>query len=236
MLKKLLSGAAMLTLLASSAFAQTTPASGPVNAPAKAPTEAQKVIPIQSNVIVVDLAYVQETSEAGKDMAKKLTAIYDAMNKEIAPDADALTADIKALQNTPASELDTEAFQQRKQAVTARQKAFEAKNAKLSADFQATAEDAKQKYTAILIPAIQQTLVTRNATVMQDASTVIIFNPGVDATPDLIDRLNATSKTIAVTRIQAKPPAGQGTGQASGAGAPPASGPLPKKPATPGGN
>jgi outer membrane protein len=177
-MKKLISaGIVALSLVGTGAFAQTA-----------------------STVLVANLQEVIVTTDAGKDMNNKLMAIANAMKAELTPEGNAIDAEVTKLEQTPASQLQSDAFVKQRDALNLRAQNFENKKRKVSADLQATRQDALEKFQTSLDPVVKSLMAEKNATVLLDSSMVTYAVPSVDVTATLVAKMNATTKTIAVTR------------------------------------
>lgn len=231
MIKKTLYGALAAALLATGAIAQTAPARPAAPAAPALPPAAPAVA---SPVIVVNIQYIVRASEAGRDMSNKLNAITQTMASELQPEARAIDAARNQLAQTPASQLQTAAFQAQEQALSARMEAFEARRQKTAADLQATREAAFESLQNALDPVLRGLLTARNAYIVLDASSAVDFVGGVDATADLLARFNAAVRTVNVVRVSVPT---QGAAPAAAAApapaAPAANAPLPRQPAAP---
>jgi Skp family chaperone for outer membrane proteins len=228
MIRSILLASATL-MAATSAFAQTTPA--PAAAPpAAAPAAAA---PVASPVVVYDLGRLIETSDAGKDMRTKLNAIADQINRELEPDQRQLQTELAAIRGTPVGEAQTPAAQQRQENFQRLYAQFEQKQQRLSAVMQLTERNALGAFSQALAPALRQTMTARSGLVALQANAVEAFVPGVDITGDLVARINASTRTINVTRATL-PTQGAAPAAAPG-GTTPARPPgaAPARPATP---
>lgn len=233
----LVASVAFFALAGSAVYAQTA-------APTLPPLTAAP--PVASNVIIVDIEEVLRRSDAGRDISNKLNAIKTTLEGELQPEATAIEAERVRLSNTPASQLQTEEFQNQRTALARRMQLLEAKEQYASAELQASQGAALAKFQDAIAPIERALLTSRNALIMVDSSSTIAYAPGVDATADLLTRLNAAVRTIDVQRVQPRGANGQVIPRPSdsaarpAAAAPaarpatvPASGPLPRQPATP---
>ena len=153
-----------------------------------------------SPVLVVNMQQVVATSEAGKDMNKKLEAIANTMKAELTPEENAITAEIKRLEQTPAAQLQSDTFIKQRDALNDRREKQAVKKQKIAVEFQATSEDALSKYNTAIQPVVKSLMAEKSATVLLDSSMVTYYEPAVDVTSTLITKLNASTKTINVTR------------------------------------
>jgi Skp family chaperone for outer membrane proteins len=184
------------------------------------------------------MEYVLRASDAGRDMATKLQTIARAMSAELQPEATAIDAERTRLLATPASQLQTPQYATQEEALGRRMQLFEQKRQYAAAELQATREAALDKFQTAIDPVVRALVVSRNALMVFDASSVTYYVPGVDATGDLTIRLNAAVRTIDVVRTQPRDEAGAivprpGTAAPAAAAAPAAGAPLPRQPAAP---
>lgn len=229
----LMAGVAAL-MAATTAQAQTpvpvpVPAPAPAAAAAARPAAAPAVL---SPVVVYDLGALIQDSSAGQDMANKLKAIRDQINRELESDQRQLETELRAIRQTSVAEAQTPAALARQEAFQRLYGEFQQKQERLSQVMQLTERNAIDAFNKALAPILQQTLVARNGLIAISANQVEAFIPGVDMTADLVTRLNATTKTINVVRAtlptQGAPAAAPAAGAAPAAA--PAGAPLPARP------
>lgn len=203
-----------------------------VNAQTAAPAAPAAAAPIPSPIIVVNMEAIVRNSDAGRDMQTKLNNIALAMNNEMKTDATAIEAERNKLAATPASQLQTAQFQAAEQAFNQKMQAFETKRNKLANEMQATREDALDKLQTSLDPVVKAVVASRNANIVLDSTSTAFYVGGVDATQEVISRLNAVAKTVNVTRI-VTPTAAPKPAAGAPVAAPAANAPLPRAPGAP---
>lgn len=228
----LLAGVAALSS-ATAAFAQTPPAAAAPAAPAAAPAAA----PVLSPIVVYDVNQLITQSLAGVDMRNKLTAINDQIRRELEPDQRQLQSELEAIRGTSVADAQTPAAKARQESFQRLYGQFQQKQERLSAIMELTERSALGAFSQALNPVLRATMLARNGLVAMQTQSVDAYVPGIDITTDLVTRLNAATKTIAVTRATLPT---QNTGAAPAAGAPtpvpvPATPttPLPRQPARP---
>jgi Skp family chaperone for outer membrane proteins len=224
MIRSLLLASVALAASASAAFAQTPAASAPASAP-----------PVLSQVVVYDVNQLIAQSAAGADMRTKLTAITDQIRRELEPDVRQLQSELAAIQSTSVADAQSPAAQQRQAAFIRLREQFQQKQERLGAVVELTERNALGSFSQALTPVLRATVLARNGLVALQTGGVDFYVPGVDITADLITRLNATTRTINVTRATLPP---QGGAPAAGAApaatpVPAAPGALPRQPAAP---
>lgn len=172
--------------------------------------------------IVVDTGRLIQTSDVGRDMTSKLQAIYQQMQGEVAPEAQAIQTEEQAIQTaahgmTGAQVAANPTLTARINALQQREQTFQNRLESLQRDFQYTQQTTIQSFTTQITPIVREVMEGRGAAVAVSSQAVIAATPTVDATDDVIARLNQRLRTIAVTRQAA--PAEQGP--AAAAAAPP---------------
>jgi Skp family chaperone for outer membrane proteins len=226
MIRSLLLASVALFASGTAAFAQT---------PA-APAAPAAAAPVASPVVVYDVNQLITQSAAGIDMRTKLTAINDQIRRELEPDQRQLQSEIAAIRATSVADAQTPAAQQRQENVQRLYQQFEAKRERLGAVMELTERNALGAFSTALAPVLRATMIARNGLVAMQTGAVDAFVPGIDITADLVTRLNAATRTIAVTRATL-PTQGAAPTAATPAGATPtpvpAPGALPRAPARP---
>lgn len=168
-----------------------------------------------STVIAIDEVRILRDSKAGKDMATKLDNIEAQMNGELNPTRATLQTEGKALDaklegKTRAevnadTALVTELNNYQKKAND-----FAVKAQQYSKDFSYTERVALANFNKALEPVLLQVIQEKNAQVVISKSAVIYSADTIDATGEVIQKLDVASPTLAVTRQKAPtPPAGQ---------------------------
>ncbi len=161
---------------------------------------------IAQDVVVVDNVKVLRESAAGQDMNTKLRTIRETIGRELEPEARALETEQTAIQAKTQGktreqvQADTALLQQG-QSFTRRAQAYSEKEAKRAREFQATERNALVDYNNKLGVALEAVRVAKNAKVMLDTSQILISDPSIDVTQDVITSLNASAPTITVTRV-----------------------------------
>jgi Skp family chaperone for outer membrane proteins len=226
MIRSLLLASVALFASGTAAFAQT---------PA-APAAPAAAAPVASPVVVYDVNQLITQSAAGIDMRTKLTSINDQIRRELEPDQRQLQSEIAAIRATSVADAQTPAAQQRQENVQRLYQQFEAKRERLGAVMELTERNALGAFSTALAPVLRATMIARNGLVAMQTGAVDAFVPGIDITADLVTRLNAATRTIAVTRATL-PTQGAAPTAATPAGATPtpvpAPGALPRAPARP---
>jgi Skp family chaperone for outer membrane proteins len=171
---------------------------------------------LAQQVIVFDPARVMAETTAGKDVAAKLTAIETQMSSELRPEAEALAAEEKALQDatralvTPEMQGNPQLLQQalaarpdlrqRAQSFEQRASAFNQKRQRAAQEFQLTEQAAWRSFFDTISPIMDEITAARGASVVMERQAVTMVKPAADVTGDLISRVNQRVQTIDVTR------------------------------------
>lgn len=184
---------------------------------------AQRASGQSGAAIVVDTGRLIQTSDVGRDMTSKLQAIYQQMQGEVQPEATAIGAEEQAIQTaahglTGAQVAANPTLTARINALQQREQTFQNRLDTLRADFSFTQQVTIQSFTTQITPIVREVMEGRGAAVAVSAQAVIAASPTVDATDDVIARLNQRLRTITVTRQSA--PAEQGPAPAGAAAAP----------------
>jgi Skp family chaperone for outer membrane proteins len=231
MFRSILLAGFALVATSGTAFAQTPAAAPATPTPAPAPAP-----PVASPVVVYDVNQLITQSAAGADMRTKLQAINDQIRRELEPDQRQLTSELAAIRATSVADAQTPAAQQRQESFQRLYQQFEAKRERLGAVMELTERNALGAFSTALAPVLRATMLARGGLVAMQASSVDAYVPGIDMTADLVTRLNAATRTIAVTR--ATLPTQGAAAPAAGAAptpvpVPPAAGALPRQPTRP---
>jgi Skp family chaperone for outer membrane proteins len=199
---------------------------------AQTPAVAPAASPVPSPILVYDVDQLITQSAAGIDMRTKLTAINDQIRRELEPDQRQLQSELAAIRATSVADAQAPAAQQRQESFERLYRQFEAKRERLGAVMQLTERNALGTFSTALKPVLRATMLARNGLMVIQAGSVDEYVAGVDMTADLVTRMNAATRTIAVTRATLPT---QGGAPAAPAAAtptpPPAPGTLPRAPA-----
>lgn len=167
-----------------------------------------------STVMVIDDNKIFLDSKAGKDIQTKLQNIEKQINNELEPSRKALETEIKALQ--PKLEGKTREAIAADTALVNELAAFQKKNNELNQkraiaerEYAMTAEKAIIDFNNALDPVLTEVIREKNAQVVFLKSQVVFSADAVDGTAAVIQKLDAKTAAIAVTR-QKLPAAPQG--------------------------
>lgn len=250
MFKKILLGTVLSLGLCGLAYAQPAPA------PIKTATAAK------AEVLIADMIYVMEASEAGKYKAAELTKIGQAMDKEIEPKrklvedenkklikaeadlnalAEAIRAQGGAAEQNPEFLKKLGEYQGQKTALQKKAQEIALEVQYLKRDLAASEEAAQVQLLKALQPIVKTVVTAHSATLLLDNNVNIVayYDPAIDVTDELLAKLNAAVKTVLVKRVVVpreapKPPVNGGGAAPKPAPKPvDGGGALPKKPPAP---
>jgi outer membrane protein len=158
-----------------------------------------------SNVIAIDEVKILRESKAGKDMATKLNNIETQMNNELTPERTSLQTEGKTLdgklQGKSREQVNADAaLVSELNAYQAKANAFAAKAQKASQEFSLTERVALATFNKALEPVLLQVIQEKNAQLVVSKSSVVYSADSIDATALVIQKLDAASPTLTVTR------------------------------------
>ena len=158
-----------------------------------------------SNVIAIDEVKILRESKAGQDMATKLNNIETQMNNELAPERTSLQTEGKTLdaklQGKSREQVNADAaLVSELNAYQTKASVFAAKAQKASQEFALTERVALATFNQALEPVLLQVIQEKNAQLVVSKSSVIYSADSIDATALVIQKLDAASPTLAVTR------------------------------------
>ncbi|KCZ87002.1 MULTISPECIES: OmpH family outer membrane protein [Hyphomonas] len=158
-----------------------------------------------SNVIAIDEVKILRESKAGKDMATKLNNIETQMNNELTPERTSLQTQGKTLdgklQGKSREQVNADAaLVSELNAYQAKANAFAAKAQKASQEFSLTERVALATFNKALEPVLLQVIQEKNAQLVVSKSSVVYSADSIDATALVIQKLDAASPTLTVTR------------------------------------
>lgn len=164
-----------------------------------------------NGVMVLNYQRVIESSDIGRDMSTKLNQIGQQIQGELQPDAQSIEAEQQSIQQATQGMNEEQvrrnsALTQRVEAFAQRVNAFRQRQVGLSRDLEYTRQVTLNDFNQQITPIVREVMEARNAGVVLDASTVQLAQPNVDATDDVVQRLNQRLRTMNVSRQQAPAP------------------------------
>lgn len=203
--------AALSTLaLSSSALAQQAPAlshGAPVN-----------------GVCIFSIGDAIGGSTVGKYVDSRLEQLEGQVTAELTSEKTAIDNDARTLDSQRAT-LDQNAFEQRGGALQARANAFNRKAQVRQRELQVTQQKALERINKEMEPLVAQAYQQKGCAVLLNREAVILANPAMDLTPQVVTALNAKITQFTFDRERLD--------QAAGAPAPQAPSARPAAPATP---
>jgi len=163
------------------------------------------------SVIVMDYERVLTTSVAGRDVEAKLRQIAEQMQAELQPEQTAVQTEAQALQTVTRGQTQEQiqrnsSLNQRVTAFNTRAEAFRAQQVTRARDLEFTRQQAVNEFNRQVEPIVTEVMNARRAGVVVDRASVQMMADGVDATADIISRLDQRVRTINVTRQTAPAP------------------------------
>ena len=158
-----------------------------------------------TKVVVIDRVQIFGQSQAGQDIRTKIQAIETTMQGELKPLADGLTADGASLQTK--SEGKTQeavradaALMSEIEAYSRKANDFERKRQIAAQELALTERKALVDFNNALIPVLREVVAENSANVILDKSQVVFVDDATDVTQSAINKLNASTPTVAVVR------------------------------------
>ncbi|MET0181585.1 MAG: OmpH family outer membrane protein [Caulobacterales bacterium] len=157
------------------------------------------------SVIVMDYERVLTTSTAGRDVETKLRQIAEQMQAELRPEQTAVQTEATSLrsatQGMNAQQIErNSALNTRVQALNRRAETLRTQEVTRARDLEYTRQQALLEFNRQLQPIVTDVMNSARASVVIDRSNAQIVGDGVDATDQIVSRLNQRVQTINVTR------------------------------------
>jgi outer membrane protein len=185
-----------LAILAGPAFAQTqqTPPPAPKPATPAAPQAPAPVpFPADAKIAYVDFQRVASESELGKAAAAKINDFRKKKNDEGALKNKALQ-DMLNKQKTQASVLSEAAQKQLELDIAKAQRDLQYFQNEANAEGQTLEQELMTDFQQKVLPIVQAVATEKGLHMVFDVQSFIFANRGLDLTPDIITRVNATLK------------------------------------------
>jgi Skp family chaperone for outer membrane proteins len=173
--------------VASSASAQTA-AAAPANAG-----------PAINGVCVINIEAAIGTSTVGKYVDSRMQQLVAQVKAELAPEQSTIETEGKALEAQRAS-LDAKTFQQRGSALQGRYNALQEKAQLRDREIQATEQKAIARIGQEMDPVVHQAYAQKGCGLLLQRSAVVLANPAMDITPQVVAGLNAKITQFAFDR------------------------------------
>lgn len=165
-----------------------------------APAFAQNIIVINEERILVE-------SAVGQHIAARIQTISEEVQSELLAARAPIDEEAERL-NAETNGLTQEAIQQRPdlvqriQTVSQQAQQFEVTRQRYANELVATERAAMRPVLEALQTVLQEVVEARQADIVIDRSTLVYSNQAVDASQDVIDRLNAVLPTVPVNRVR----------------------------------
>lgn len=158
-----------------------------------------------TTMVVIDQGKIMRDSRAGKDIQAKLKGIGEAMERELKPTADSLTAQGQQI------ETKTQGMTQEvilaNQALTAeittyarQAQEFNVRRQVAAQELSLTERKAWNDFFVALRPVLKQVVDERGAQIMLDRSNATYADPAIDVSALVISKMDAATPTISVVR------------------------------------
>ena len=182
--------------LATSACAATVALTAATGAFAQAPAAAAPAAPAMTHgpaipgICVVSIENAIGASTVGKYVDGRIQQIVAQVNAELTGEKTAIDNDAKALDARRAT-LDQNALEQQAAALQVRANALQRKAQLRDREVQATEQKAVGRIGQEMEPLIRQVYQQRQCSLLLQRTAVVIANPAMDITPQVITALNA---------------------------------------------
>ena len=155
--------------------------------------------PPSASIIVIDSQQIRRDSLAGKDILRQIDDIRSAVQADIQKQEQQLRAEEDELKRQRAI-LTPEAFDQKRQAWEQKVMEVQRKVQEKNAALEMALQKANGELQRAIMPILQKTLETKNATFMVDKSQIILMAPnkGLDVTTDVIEKLDSVLPGVKV--------------------------------------
>ena len=164
-----------------------------------------------SSIIILDYERVLGTSVAGHDVESKLRNIATQMQTELNPEQTAIQTEAQSLQTatqgqSPDQIQRNSALNSRITAFNTRAETFRNHQITRQRDLEYTRQQALAEFNRQLQPIVTEVMNARHAQVVLDRGAVQMAAPSLDATADVVSRLDQRVRTVNVTRQTAPAP------------------------------
>lgn len=162
-------------------------------------------------VIVISYDRIIQSSDVGRSMTSQLEAIAQQMQGEIQPEGTAIQQEQQSIQQATQGQTADQVRANRTLATrietfNQRVEAFRARQLGLARDMEYTRQMTLNDFNQQVTPIVREVMEARGAGIVLDAGAVSLAQPGLDATDEVVQRLNQRLRTISVTRQSAPAP------------------------------
>ena len=145
-------------------------------------------------------------SSVGKAIDTRLQQINSQVEAELKTEATAINTEAQTL-DTQRATLDPNAFEKRQADLQVRANAFERKRQQRAREMQETQNKALGRFEQEMAPAITQVYQQKQCSLLLERAAVVLANPAMDVTPQVIAALNARIQTFTFDRERLDAPA-----------------------------
>lgn len=165
--------------------------------------------PALSGVCIVSRDQVLGASTLGKAIETRLQQLNSQVEAELKTEVTAINNEAKTLDGQRAT-LAPDAFEKRSADLQVRANAFERKRQQRGREMVATQEKALGRFEQELAPVITQVYQQKQCSILFERAALVIANPAMDVTQQVVSALNAriTTLTFERERLDAQPAAG----------------------------
>jgi outer membrane protein len=209
--------------LASGACAAAVAMTAASGAAAQAPAAAAPAVthgPALPGVCIVSIENAIGASTVGKYVDGRVQQIVAQVNAELNGEKTAIDNDAKALDGRRAT-LDQNALEQQAAALQVRANALQRKAQQRDREVQATEQKAISRIGQEMEPLIRQVYQQRQCSILMQRTALVIANPAMDITPQVVTALNAKITQFTFDRERLDQQGGAPQVQRPSAGAPP---------------
>lgn len=199
--KALVAGAAVFAVAVTAGAGAFAQAAKPA---AAAPTVSHG--PALANVCILNRDQVLGASTVGKSIDTRLQQINAQVEAELKTEATAINTEAQSL-DTQRATLDPNAFEKRQADLQVRANAFERKRQQRAREMQETQQKALGRFEQEMAPAITQVYQSKQCSLLLERAAVVLANPAMDVTPQVIAALNARIQTFTFDRERLDAPA-----------------------------
>lgn len=161
-----------------------------------------------ASVIIIDFARIIEASDIGRSMTTQLNQIGQQMQAELQPEATALAPEEQSIREatqnmTPDQVRANRTLNARVEAFSQRYQQFNTRRTALQRDMEYTRQTTLNAFNEQIQPTVRAVMEARGAGVVLDGGGVYLWQDSINATDDVIQRLNQSLRTMTVSRQSA---------------------------------
>lgn len=200
---------AMAGCAAALAFAPAVPAFAQAPAPTQTNTPQVNHGPPPPGVCIISVEGAVGGSAVGRHVQTRLQQLAQQANAELQAEQTGIQNESKTLESQRAT-LDRTAMEQRLASLQVRANALERKAQQRQQELAATEQKAFARIGQEMEPLIRQAYQAKNCSVLLNRNAIVISNPALDITPQVVTALNAKITQFAFDRERLDTPAPAG--------------------------